>query len=166
MVETVARMTALLTTRNTAIRRVLGRVAPRVLAIRRVQARLGRATGMLEVAYPDGPLSAGPGAGRRLANPRLADGRRLSARLPQTGWCWVVWQRADEPAPDVEDARWRGLPVIVVRDDEVLEPGPSARSADARVVLVRPDRVVAGTGAEPQQLRTGLEAESSLRERQ
>ena len=166
MVETVARMTALLTTRNTAIRRVLGRVAPRVLALRRVQARLGRATGMLEVAYPDGPLSAGPGAGRRLANPRLADGRRLSARLPETGWCWVVWQRADEPAPDAEDARWRGLPVIVVRDDEVLEPEPSARSADARVLLVRPDRVVAGTGTEPQQIRTGLEAESSLRELQ
>ncbi|MEV1129358.1 FAD-dependent monooxygenase [Agromyces sp. NPDC049794] len=165
MVETVARMTALLTTRNGAIRRVLGRIAPHVLALPRVQARLGRSTGMLEAAYPDGPLSAGPGAGRRLANPILADGRRLSARLPESGWCWVMWQRADEPAAATDDPRWRGLPVIVVRDDEVIEPEASAPAAQARVVLVRPDRVVAGTGAEPQQVRTRLEADADHRNR-
>lgn len=161
MVETVARMTALLTTRNGAIRRVLGRITPRVLALPRVQARIGRSTGMLEAAYPDGPLTAGPGAGRRLPNPKLADGRRLHSRLPGIGWSWLVRTRAGDVVPDPEDPRWRGLSVIVVHDGEVLEPGSSAPADDARVVLVRPDRVVAGTGADPEQIRTRLDGLST-----
>ncbi|WP_448004962.1 FAD-dependent monooxygenase [Agromyces bauzanensis] len=157
MVATVARMTGLLTVRNGAVRRGLGWIAPRALALPRLRARLGRGAGMLETVYPDGSLDAGPGAGRRLPDPELADGRRLSARLPGTGWCWVVWTRAGEVAPDLDEPRWRGLPVIVVREDELLDGGRSA-SLEHRVALVRPDRVLAGVGSAPEELRPSIQA--------
>ncbi|WP_136709370.1 FAD-dependent monooxygenase [Agromyces sp. H66] len=152
MVATVARMTALITVRNRGIRRVLGWIAPRALALPRLHARLGRGAGMLETAYPDGPMDAGPGAGRRLPDPELADGRRLSARLPGTGWCWVVRTRAGDATPDLEGPRWRGLPVVVVREEELLDGG-RAGSLDHPIALVRPDRVLAGVGSAPEELR-------------
>ena len=156
MVAIVDRMTTVLTLRSGTIRRVLGWIAPRALAIPRVSARLGRGAGMLEVAYPGGPLDEGAGTGRRLPNPEFTDGSRLYARLPTRGWCWVVWVHAGEHGPDINGPRWHGLPVILVRKNELLDPG--SVPSDAEIALVRPDRVLAGTGSAPEELRQPIHA--------
>ncbi|WP_166792394.1 FAD-dependent monooxygenase [Cryobacterium sp. TMT1-66-1] len=155
MVTGVARVTTALTTRRTAIRRALGRLAPRILARSAVQSKLGRTAGMLDLAYSSGPLATAPGAGRRLPNPELPGGGRLYERLSPAGWSWVVWGRPGEARPDLSTARWHGLPVVFIASDLVAPAGAPATAAmpdGKRVALVRPDRYVAARGSSPESI--------------
>ncbi|HEX5597983.1 MAG TPA: FAD-dependent monooxygenase [Micromonosporaceae bacterium] len=143
MVAATARVTRLLTARNSATRRLFGLVAPRVLGRPAIQARLGRGVGMLDIGYPDSPL-VGPaaGAGRRLANPTLRTGGRLHQRLDPLGYTWVIQGCPDDVAPNPEDPGLAGLPLVFLPPGSFGEPAPDL----ARVVLVRPDRYVAAAG--------------------
>jgi hypothetical protein len=149
MVDGVARATDLITRQTGILRSLVGLVAPRVISRRAVQARLSRAIGMLEVSYAHGALvpASSPSAGLRMDNPALRSGGRLYDRLDPLGFTWVVWGWAGEPAPDAADPMWCGLPVVFVPADEVVGRSPLERSDP--VVLVRPDRYVAITGASP-----------------
>lgn len=147
MVDGVARITGLVTRQTGLVRRVLRSVAPLVLARPKVQARLSRAVGMLEVAYAHGGLvpASSPNAGLRMDNPALRDGGRLYDRLDPGGYTWVVWTRPGEVPPDADDSAWCGLPVVHVPVGDVLGESPLQHSDP--VVLVRPDRYIAITGA-------------------
>jgi 2-polyprenyl-6-methoxyphenol hydroxylase-like FAD-dependent oxidoreductase len=149
MVDGVARVTDLITRQTGILRRLVGLVAPHVISRRRVQARLSRAIGMLEVSYAHGALvpASSPSSGLRMDNPALRSGGRVYDRLDPLGFTWVVWGSAGEAAPDVADAAWCGLPVVFVPADEVVGRSPLDRSDP--VVLVRPDRYIAITGASP-----------------
>lgn len=151
MVAGVARMTTALTTRRSSIRRAFGRLAPRILARPTVQAKLGRPAGMLNLAYPSGPLSTAPGAGRRLPNPELPGGGRLYDQLSPACWSWVVWGRPGEARPDFQTPRWHGLPVAFY-SDELLPPATAAMPDGQRVALVRPDRYIAARGSSPESI--------------
>lgn len=145
MVEGVARVTGLITTRRSIPRRVIGLVAPRVISRPWVQAKLSRDIGMLEVSYTSGALvpDSSPMAGLRMDNPKLRGGGRLYDRLEPAGYTWVVWGRPGEAAPDPGDPLWCGLPVVHVGAGEVVGVSPLERSDP--VVLVRPDRYIAVT---------------------
>lgn len=149
MVAGVARVTSVMTTRRSAIRRVLGRLSPLLLSRPGIQAKLGRATGMLELGYSNGFLANGSDAGHRLANPELPEGGCLYDRLPRTGWAWIVSGEPGEITIDHEDSQWRGIPVIFL-PHHLPTDGATGVSLDSRVVLVRPDRYVAGSGPTPQ----------------
>ena len=151
MVTGVARMTAALTTRRSSIRRALGRLAPRILAHPAVQAKLGRPSGMLDLAYSSGPLATVPGGGRRLPNPELPGGGRLYDELGPAGWSWVVWGRPGEARPDLEAPRWHRIPVVFLAD-ELLAPETAAMPDGKRVALVRPDRYIAARGSSPESI--------------
>lgn len=143
MVAGVARATGAITASGGFRRRILGAVAPRVMARLPVQARLARGVGMLETAYTSGAL-VGKGSGvvgRRLANPALRDGGRLHDRLDPLRYTWVVRGLPGPDLPDPTDPLGNGLPVVRVAEDDLLEP--VSASALPPVVLVRPDRHVA-----------------------
>ena len=153
MVTGVARVTTALTTRRSSIRRVLGRLAPWILARPGVQAKLGRAVGMLDLSYSSGSLTTAPGAGQRLPNPELPGGGRLYDKLSPTGWSWIVWGRPGETQPDPEAPRWHGIPIVFLSDG--LPAPTTAPTRDVnRVALVRPDRYVAARGTSPERTET------------
>ncbi|HEX5993925.1 MAG TPA: FAD-dependent monooxygenase [Jiangellales bacterium] len=142
MVHATARVTRLLTA-GAAARRILGVVAPLILARPTVQLRFGRGVGMLENAYPRGPLvAAAPPGGRRMPNPVLRHGGRLYERLDPLGHTLVVRRRLGEPHPDPDDPIPDGVPHVVLPDDALGEPVRDL----PRVTLVRPDRYVAAAG--------------------
>ena len=153
MVTGVARVTAALTTRRSVIRRVLGRVAPWILSRPTVQAKLGRTAGMLELAYSNGSLATAAGAGGRLANPELRAGGRLYGKLSPAGWSWVVWGRSGQTSPDPEAACWCGIPVVFLPDRTQTQTAGQIPDS-TRVMLVRPDRYVAGAGPTPESIRS------------
>ena len=153
MVTGVARVTAALTTRRSVIRRVLGRVAPWILSRPAVLAKLGRTAGMLELAYSNGSLATAAGAGGRLANPELRAGGRLYDKLSQADWSWVVWGRSGQTSPDPDAECWRGIPVVFLPDR--TQPQTAGQIPDStRVMLIRPDRYVAGAGPTPESIRS------------
>lgn len=146
MVRGTARATGALTARSGLLRALLGPVAPRILSRPAVQARLGRAVGMLEIAYPVSPLAnpaiASARAGRRMPNPELRTGGRLYQKLDPGHYTWVVRQRHGEAFPHPSAPTWGGLPVVFLGDGSLVDgSGPLPP-----VVLVRPDRYVAGSG--------------------
>jgi 2-polyprenyl-6-methoxyphenol hydroxylase-like FAD-dependent oxidoreductase len=149
MVRGTARATSALTTRTGVVRAVMGMVAPTVLGRSSVQSRLGRGVGMLDIAYADGDGEAAPGApfaaGRRLPNPRLHGGGRLHGTLAPQGFTWVVRGRPGDLPPEPRDPRWAGIPAVLLPDDELADPLPPG--GPGPVVLVRPDRYIAGAGA-------------------
>lgn len=155
MVRGVARVTSVLASERRLIRSALGILAPRVLAIRRVQSRLGRGVGMLTLSYPS---TTGTGhtrvdhlrSGQRLPNPALTSGDRLFDRLRWTGYGWVVLECAGSATHDPEASRWRGLPVVFVSADDLVDTSEIPRTT--RVVLVRPDRYIAAVGRAPETL--------------
>ncbi|MBN9149905.1 MAG: FAD-dependent monooxygenase [Micrococcales bacterium] len=147
MVNGVARVTALITARRPLVRRVLGRVAPKVLARRRVHERLGRGVGMLNLAYATGRGKFGREVGKRLGNPLLGSGERLYEKLDPTGFTWVAIGDAIDSLPDTGAPEWRGLPVVLVPAEELAVP--SRFSSPSRVILVRPDRYIAAVGSNP-----------------
>ncbi|MFI7575634.1 hypothetical protein [Micromonospora sp. NPDC049497] len=109
-------------------------------------ARLGRAVGMLEIAYPVSPLAnpaiASARAGRRMPNPELRTGGRLYQKLDPGHYTWVVRQRHGEACPHPSAPKWGGLPVVFLGHASLVDgSGPLPP-----VVLVRPDRYVAGAG--------------------
>ncbi|HMM83725.1 MAG TPA: FAD-dependent monooxygenase [Terrimesophilobacter sp.] len=143
MVNGVARVTALITARRPLVRKVLGRIAPTVLARRRVQQRLGRGVGMLNLAYATGRGKFGREVGKRLGNPLLGSGERLYEKLDPTGFTWVA---LGDVAPEERTSSapcWRGLPVVFLPIDALAASSPAVES---RVVLVRPDRYIAAAG--------------------
>lgn len=144
MVHGVARVTRMITARASLARRILGILAPRVLARPRIHKKLGRAVGMLELAYPASRGEARRGVGRRLVNPELVSGGRLYERLSPTGFTWVAWGGVLSDPREPEDACWRGLPVVFIPDDSLI--APASVPVDRCVMLVRPDRYVAAVG--------------------
>ncbi|HSO91652.1 MAG TPA: FAD-dependent monooxygenase [Arthrobacter sp.] len=151
MVTGVARVTTALTTRRSSIRRVLGRLAPWILARPGIQAKLGRTTGMLDLSYSSGSLTIAPGAGQRLPNPELPDGGRLYDKLSPTGWSWVVWGRHGETPPTPEAPRWHGIPVVFLADG-FPAPAKAPMPDGNRIALVRPDRYIAARGTSPESI--------------
>ncbi|MET7383233.1 FAD-dependent monooxygenase [Streptomyces sp. NPDC005526] len=144
MVKGTVRATRVLTTTNPVLHRAVRAVAPHVIARRRVQARLGRGVGMLDIGYPDSPLArttTSRAAGRRLPNPRLALGGRLHDRLSRNGYTWIVTGRADEQAPDAAAAEWGDVRMVHLNHQDLAEPLHGL----GRVTLVRPDGHVAAT---------------------
>jgi 2-polyprenyl-6-methoxyphenol hydroxylase-like FAD-dependent oxidoreductase len=144
MVRGVARATRMLTAHAGLARRALGVLAPRALARPWIHDKLGRAVGMLELAYPVDRREARKGVGRRLGNPELVSGGRAYDKLDPTGFSWVVWGGASPDPREREGACWRGLPVVFLPDDCLA--APAGVPAGRRVMLVRPDRYVAAAG--------------------
>lgn len=161
MVQATARATGALTTRNPFIRRALRALAPHVVARPAVQARLGRGVGMLEIGYPNSPLTnaatTSAGAGRRIPNPELRTGGRLHELLHQPSHVWIVQGRPDEVAQDAADTRWAGLPLVFLPDEALAGP----LSGLGRVTLVRPDGYVAATGATAEAVWSQLQASTA-----
>lgn len=152
MVRGVARMTATMTSRGRLIDRFRGWLAPRVLGRPKVQARLGRGVGMLNLSYSGkapspGASTNGLRVGRRMANPELRAGDRLFDRMTSNGYNWVVLGDGETPAPDSSPAQWRGVPVVFFRRSDMRDPTDFPRSTT--VVLVRPDRYIAAVGKDP-----------------
>ncbi|MEU9247736.1 FAD-dependent monooxygenase [Streptomyces sp. NPDC048385] len=144
MVQGTARATRVLTATNPVLHRAVRAVAPHVIARHRVQARLSRDVGMLDIGYPGSPLArttTSHAAGRRLPNPRLALGGRLHDRLSRNGYTWIVTGRADDQAPDAAAAEWGDVPMVYLDHRALAEP----LHALDRVTLVRPDGHVAAT---------------------
>jgi 2-polyprenyl-6-methoxyphenol hydroxylase-like FAD-dependent oxidoreductase len=164
MVDGVARVTSMLTTRHGLLRRVLGGFAPKIIARQAVRERLGRNVGMLEVAYPASPVIVGTSssAGRRMPNPALRTGGRLYERLDPVRHSWVVWGRHGEAAPDYAAAGWRGLPVLFVPAEEVAVTTRDGRDHPDRVMLVRPDRYVAAAGPTEEAVWSAVETQPSM----
>lgn len=155
MVRGVARMTSIMTSRRYAARQLRSYVTPHVVSRPFVQAKLARGVGMLNLSYSRRLTTRGLGqwgAGHRLPNPLLHNGERLYERVRGAGYSWVILD-ADEQIqelPDSDASCWLGLPVAVLSIAEQVEPARSR--ASNRVVLVRPDRYIAGTGPDPQSL--------------
>ncbi len=156
MVQGTARATGALTTRRSLVRRALSAVAPHVIARPRVQARLARRVGMLEIGYPNSRLTkaaaAPTAAGRRLPNPRLRTGGRLHEHLNRAGHTWIVRSHQDGTPLHAGHPRWAGIPVVFLTDDMLAEPLDHL----ARVTLVRPDGYIAATGATTEAVRAQL----------
>ncbi|MDO5736950.1 MAG: FAD-dependent monooxygenase [Propionibacteriaceae bacterium] len=155
MVRGVARMTAVMTARRWPIRQVLGLLAPRILSRPGVQAKLGRDVGMLNLSYAGAARAqrtSGHGlrVGCRLPNPEMVSGGRIFDRLPTTGYSWLVVGDDDAPEPDPSAMCWRGVPVVFVLRRNLRDSSGYPRGAG--VVLVRPDRYIAGVGDDPASL--------------
>ncbi len=159
MVRGVARMTATMTSRRWLVRRVVGLLAPRVLALHSVQSRLGRGVGMLNLSYAGrGRAAQASGAGlrvgSRMPNPELRAGGRLFDRMDGNGYGWVVQGDDATPVPDPSEAKWRGVPVVFFRRADMRDPTEYPRGA--ATVLVRPDRYIAAAGTDPDSLAEGV----------
>lgn len=142
LVRATAWATRLLTAGDSA-RRLLGGVTPLTLAHPAVQARLGPAVGMLENAYPPGPLTAAPPpSGGRVSNPALRDGGRLYQGLEPLGHTLMVRQRPGGLHPDPDDPLLDSVPLVAVPDDALAEPVQDL----PRVALIRPVRYLAAAG--------------------
>ncbi|MDO5710456.1 MAG: FAD-dependent monooxygenase [Micrococcales bacterium] len=155
MVRGVARTTTILTCRRWLVRRVVGWLAPRALRRPRIQARLGRGVGMLNLSYAGksrraGTLTNGLKMGRRMPNPELSDKGRLFDRMHSIGYHWVVLADSDAPIPDPSAAHWRGVPVVFLKRTDIRDPKGYPRHS--KVVLVRPDGYIAAVGAGPESL--------------
>ena len=143
-VRTTGLVTRLMTLRVRLLAALRGRVARVVLRMPRVQQRLGRGIGMLDLALPRSPVViAGPagasGPGRRLPDPEVGE-RRLCELLAPCRHSLLVLD--DSAAGQDFAAEWvaRGLHCVVV--------GAAALRVSlggARLVIVRPDRVIAAT---------------------
>lgn len=155
MVKGTARATAVMASNRRITQILRACLGPRVLGHPSIQARLGRQVGMLETAYHS-ERATGASAGRRMADPELRSGGRLHPRLSDRSHTWVAWVRPDEPAPDPDDATWRGLPVLLLTDG-VLAPAQPWPDESERVALVRPDRYVAATGRTPEAIWSALQ---------
>lgn len=155
MVRGVARMTAIMTLRGRLLHRLRGWLAPMVLARPKVQARLGRGVGMLDLSYAGRTASVpgsagGPRVGDRMPNPQLRGGGRLFDRLSHAGFSFVVLGDAETPAPSPPASLRQGVPVIHLPVAEMLDAPEILRSST--VVLVRPDRHIAAVGTSPEHL--------------
>lgn len=168
MVQGVARMTAVMTSRRHLAKHLRSFLAPRVLSRRFVQAKLARGVGMLNLSYARrfGPRDPSPwGEGHRLPNPELRAGGRLYDLLGGTGYNWIVRddgaEGPDLPAADSEC--WKGLRVVVISESDLVDTDKI--SGKNRIVLVRPDRYIAGIGPDAESLHAALLAEGAERTR-
>ncbi|MER6590307.1 FAD-dependent monooxygenase [Micromonospora purpureochromogenes] len=148
LVRATAWATGLPTAGDSARRRFGGvaplALAPLALARSAVQARLGPAVGMLENAYPPGPLTAAapPSGGRVPTNPALRDGGGLYQGLEPLGHTLMVRQRPGGLHPDPDDPLLDSVPLVVVPDDALAEPVRDL----PRVALIRPVHYLAFAG--------------------
>lgn len=153
MVRGTSVATRLMTVRNRVLRRLRGAAARVALRVGRVQQRLGRGIGMLELAYADSPIvlpgprgAAGPGG--RMPDP-AADGGRLGDRLDRRRHSVVVLDDGAAGRALVAAIAARGIRCVQVGADGWPDPDGAlrARLGGARVVIVRPDRVIAASAA-------------------
>lgn len=159
MVQGVARMTATMTSRRWLVRRVVGWLAPRVLARRSVQTKLGRGVGMLDLSYAGigrarQASAVGLRVGSRMLNPELRSGGSLFDHMDGTTYGWVVQGNDIARAPDPSEAKWKGLPVVFLRREDMRDP--ATYPSEAETVLVRPDLYVAASGTDPCALADGV----------
>ncbi|MZE77664.1 hypothetical protein GTY57_11775, partial [Streptomyces sp. SID5475] len=70
---------------------------------------------------------------------------RLHQRLAPLGFTWVVRARPGETWPPGDDRAWAGIPVVFLSGEEWA--GLSGPGTAAPVILVRPDRYIAGAGS-------------------
>lgn len=154
MVSNTSRATKMMTLRNGVLAALRGAVAQVALRANPVQQRLGRSVGMLDLAYPDSPIIlSGPhgdvGPGDRLPDP--ASGQRcLCDLLDSRRHSVLVLDETDAGHAAAQQIAARGLRCIWVSKDE--EAAGVWRDAEgalkknlgvARLVIVRPDRVIA-----------------------
>ncbi|MEZ4453349.1 MAG: FAD-dependent monooxygenase [Nannocystaceae bacterium] len=157
MVRTTGRATRLITLRPGVLTAIRGRVARTALRLDRVQQKLGRGVGMLDLALSgspiviDGPTGAS-GPGRRAPDPCRGDAR-LSERLDGRRHSVLIFADDGRGAALAEQLAADGIHVVTITRDE----GPASDWVDpdgalqaslggAKVVIVRPDRIVAATG--------------------
>ena len=146
MVRGTGRATRALTNTHPLLIPLLGFVGSRLAATERVRRALARTTGMLDVAYPDsailGPAGGcGTAPGHRVPNPELGDGLRLHDLLEGQGHTLLSF--GSDLQVRGADGDLRSLPA---------EVASAAREAlglrGEGVLLVRPDRCVAGCWAD------------------
>ena len=142
MVDGVARMTRLITTRKGLTRRLFGAAGPMISGRPSIQKRLGRGVGMLELGYVQ-DTSRSRMDGRRMPNPTLRGGQRLHERLDPVSHTWVTRRNADDGMMNIDDSRWGGLPVVFVSDDDIAVADRDSLGGMPEAVLVRPDGYIA-----------------------
>lgn len=146
MVRTTGLATRVMTLRCGLLRALRGRIARFALGLARVRRKLGRPMGMLELASPRSPIViAGPAAvGRRLPDPEVG-GVRLCERLDRCRHSVVVLDDSAVGQALVGELSARGVHCVLVGGGGWPDPDGRLRASlgGARLVIVRPDRVVA-----------------------
>ncbi|MCA9658222.1 MAG: FAD-dependent monooxygenase [Myxococcales bacterium] len=157
MVRATSRATRLITLRPGLLTAIRGRVARAALQLDRIQQRLGRGVGMLDLAIPSSPLvidgpAGASGPGRRLPDP-CRGAARLSERLDARRHSALIFADDARGVALAEELAAAGI--HVVRVTRAADPASAwvdpegtlqASLGGARVVIVRPDRIVAATG--------------------
>lgn len=144
MVRTTGLATRLMTLRAGLLTALRGRIARVALQRRCVQRRLGRPLGMLDLAVTRSPIVLpGRAAGRRLPDPPHG-AARLRERLDPLRHTLLVLDDSPAGAHFVADLRAAGHPCVHIGPDwPDPDGGLRARLGGARLVIVRPDRIVA-----------------------
>ncbi|MCB9703610.1 MAG: FAD-dependent monooxygenase [Myxococcales bacterium] len=159
MVRGTSRATRLITLRPGLLTAIRGRVARAALGLDRIQQKLGRGVGMLDLAISSSPIvidgpSGASGPGRRLPDPCRGEAR-LSERLDGRRHSVLIF--ADDARGSALAGELAAAGIHVVRITRAEDPGSGwvdpegtlqASLGGAKVVIVRPDRIVAATGSE------------------
>lgn len=160
MVRGTSRATKLMTLRNRVLAGLRGAAARIALRVDRVQQRLGRGVGMLDLEYPESPIilpgrGGASGPGGRLPDPE-AGGRRLCELLDRRRHTALVLDGTAAGSAVSAQIAARGIACVQVGAGAAW-PDPEGALRDslggARVVIVRPDRVI---GASAEALDPGL----------
>jgi NADPH-dependent dioxygenase len=159
MVNTTTRATKVMTLHPGALATMRDMVAQFALRIDRVQQLLGRQVGMLELSYTDSPIvlaSSGGGVrpGERLPDPQSGE-RRLCDLLDSRRHSVVILDDTEAGIALSRQIAARGLHCVQVGNaGDWPDPEGALKKSlgGARLVLVRPDRVIAASS-------TGLEAD-------
>ncbi len=152
MVSGTSIATRLMTLRNGVLAALRGAVARVALRLDRVQQRLGRDVGMLELSYPESPIVIpGPrgasGPGGRMPDPEVG-GRRLCERLGSRRHSVLVLDGSATGRAFAAAIAARGIHCVQVGvDEDWPDPDGALRESlgGARLVIVRPDRVIAAS---------------------
>lgn len=155
MVTYTTKATKFMTLRNGFLAAVRGRVAQIILRINKVQQQLGRSIGMLELTYSGSSILIKESRrnsllGRRLPDPSEGK-RRLCDLLDSRRHTVVVLDETESGQTFAKQIISQGIHCVMVGMNEGqnnwYDPDGTLKSAlgGARLVIVRPDRVIAAT---------------------